>query len=138
MTRRYLWILVAIVAVAAALSALSVPKMGRSSRASSAVAGAPTIDLAVVVEGRRLMPAAASVPKGVRVRLRVDNRGRAPARLALAGYEDALSIPAIAPGGTWQGSFLADRPGDDFAWLLDGQPVARFAVTGSHLVEGHR
>jgi hypothetical protein len=58
--------------------------------------------------------------------------------LALAGYEDRLAIPALSPGATWSGEFIADRPGEDFAWLLDGVPAGRLAVTGSHLVEGHR
>jgi hypothetical protein len=68
----------------------------------------------------------------------VEHRGAATARLTLAGYEDRLDIPALAPGAGWTGQFLADRPGEDFAWLLDGQPAGRLTVTGSHLVEGHR
>ena len=44
----------------------------------------------------------------------------------------------LAPGAGWTGEFLADRPGEDFAWLLDGEPAGRLTVTGSHLVEGHR
>lgn len=138
MTRRYLWIFVAIVAFAAALSALGVPRADRTPRPPRATAAAPMIDLAVVVSDGAVIPTVASVPKGLRVRLTVENRGRAEARLALAGYEDELSIPALEPGGAWSGSFAAARPGDDFAWLLDGRPVARLAVTGSHLVEGHR
>jgi hypothetical protein len=138
MTRRYLLLLVAIVAVAAALSAIGPPRPARRVENGHAPLGAARSELAVVVDDGRMVPAMASVPKGSRVRLRVENRGGTSARLALTGYEDVLSIPALEPGNTWSGEFSADRPGEDFAWILDGLPVARLAVTGSHLVEGHR
>jgi hypothetical protein len=59
-------------------------------------------------------------------------------RLTLSGYEDQVPIPPLLPDGRWTGAFLADRPGEDFAWVLDGIPTGRFAVTGSHLMDGHR
>jgi hypothetical protein len=70
--------------------------------------------------------------------VRVVHRGTGPARLALMGYEDRLGVAEVAPGATWRASFVADRPGDDFAWMLDGAPAGRLRVSGSHLVEGHR
>ena len=60
------------------------------------------------------------------------------ARLALHGYQDKLMIGWIEPDSTWRGEFLADRPGEDFAWMLEGEPAGKLSVTGSHLVDGHR
>jgi hypothetical protein len=58
--------------------------------------------------------------------------------VALAGYEELLPPRRIAPGETWSAEFVSSRPGDDFAWLVDGRPAGRLRVTGSHLEEGHR
>ena len=85
-----------------------------------------------------MYPAHGPVPAGRQVRLVVRNAGGDTADLRLAGYEDRVRVPAIAPGETRQVSFLADRPGDDFTWLVDARPCGRLSVTGSHLVEGHR
>ena len=41
-------------------------------------------------------------------------------------------------GANYVHHVLADRPGDDFAWIVDGAAVGRLVVQGSHLVEGHR
>jgi hypothetical protein len=54
------------------------------------------------------------------------------------GYEDRLGAVRVAPDSLWRGEFVADRPGQDFAWVLDGAPAGRLEVAGSHLVEGHR
>lgn len=91
----------------------------------------------VVIRDGVVGPGLATVPKGDEVALRVENHEPHDVRLELAGYEDAVSV-RIAAGTAWNTSFIADRPGDDFAWLLDGEPAGRFAVSGSHLVEGHR
>jgi len=136
MKRRYLVLALAIVVASVALTMTGRPR--RDAVPPIAASAAPVVELVVVIEPGRVSPAATSVPKGHRVRLRVDHRGRATVRLALAGYEDLLDIPPLAPGTTWAGEFLADRPGEDFAWLLDGQPAGRLTVTGSHLIEGHR
>jgi hypothetical protein len=66
------------------------------------------------------------------------NAGTAAATIALPGYEDRLTVPRLEPGAQWSGGFLADRPGDDFAWVVNERPAGRFLVAGSHLVEGHR
>ena len=136
MKRPYLLLAAAVVALALALTALGRPR--RADAPSPAAAAAPVVEMAIAIGAGQVLPAVASVPKGARVRLRIENRGAAPARLALAGYEDRLEMPALAPGAVWTGEFLADRPGEDFAWLIDGQPAGRLAVSGSHLVEGHR
>jgi hypothetical protein len=98
----------------------------------------PAVALALDACDTTVVPESAQVPKDHRVRLTVRNRGTTPARLVLSGYEDRLSIPQLPPGAAWSGEFLADRPGEDFAWMLAGQPAGRLTVTGSHLVEGHR
>ena len=137
MKRSYLLLFGAVAVLAVTLTVLGRPR--RHLAAVPAIAPAsPAVDLLIGVAGGQVTPALASVPKGCRVRLRVDYRGAGPARLRLAGYEDRLRIPALEPGVVWTGEFLADRPGEDFAWLLDGQPAGRLTVTGSHLVEGHR
>ena len=137
MRRRYLFLVGGVVALALILTALGRPRLAPPVRGVTQPE-APVVELTLGIEDGRISPAAASVAKGSRVRLRVDYRGDHPARLELAGYEGALSIPTLSPGTVWIGEFLAERPGEDFAWLLDGEPRGRLAVTGSHLVEGHR
>jgi hypothetical protein len=136
--RRYLVLLV--IAVALGAVALAV---GRNLRLSSRPEPAPAaheeaaLDLTITAD-HRITPAVASVPKDHLVRLSVTNGGTRPAALTLMGYQDRFSVTQVTPGSVWRGEFVADRPGDDFAWMLDGAPVGRLAVTGSHLVEGHR
>ncbi len=137
MRRSYLLLFGLVVVLAVALTALGRPRRRPAPRPVAASL-APLVDLTIGIADGQVSPAVAAVPKGSRVRLRVDYRGASPARLTLAGYEDRVNIPALAPGIVWTGEFLADRPGEDFAWLLDGQPAGRLTVTGSHLVEGHR
>jgi hypothetical protein len=105
---------------------------------SRSVAPAPEVELALALTPAGVTPEQTGVPKGRRVHLTVVNRRPRPATLALDGYRDRLTIGAIAPGAEWHGQFLADRPGEDFAWIVDGEPAGRLAVQGSHLVEGHR
>ena len=135
--KRYLVLLV----VAILLGAIGLVA-GRSIRLAprpEPVAAQPEVALEITIgPGARVTPAVASVPKEHRVRLTVTNRDARPASLTLAGYEARLGVVRVAPDSLWRGEFLADRPGQDFAWMLDGAPVGRLAVTGSHLVEGHR
>ena len=99
----------------------------------------PVVEVAITVTpDSHIEPDAISVPKDARVRLSVTNRHRLAVSLALMGYQDRFGVPYVAPDSTWRGEFVADRPGDDFAWVLEGAPVGRLRVTGSHLVEGHR
>jgi len=136
MKRPYLLLAAAVVVLALALTVLGRPR--RADAPPAAATAAPTVELAITIGAGQVSPAATSVPKGYLVRLRIEHHGAATARLALAGYEDRLEIPALEPGAIRTVEFLADRPGEDFAWLLDGQPAGRLTVTGSHLVEGHR
>ncbi len=137
MTRRYLLLISATLVAAVALSLLvRVPR--RVPPRIAVPASVPVVSLALVVQRGAVAPEVSSAPRDCRVLLTALNRGRDTVRLSLAGYEDRLPAAAIAPGATWRGEFLADRPGEDFAWLVDGQLMGRFAVTGSHLLEGHR
>jgi hypothetical protein len=136
MKGHYLGLAIAVVVLAATLTLLGRPR--RAEPPATAAAPTPVAVLELAIEGGRVAPAMASVPKDARVRLRVSVRGTRGVRLSLAGYQDRLAIPELAPGSSWTGEFFADRPGEDFAWLIDGVPAGRLAVTGSHLVEGHR
>jgi hypothetical protein len=138
MTRRYGVLFAVVLAIAIVLARVKAPHGATPGRGGAAAATAPAETLALVVADGTITPAFASAAKGSRVRLIVKNRGTAPVQLALAGYEGRLAVPRLAPGVAWSGSFAAELPGDDFAWLVDGKPAARFCVTGSHLVEGHR
>ena len=66
------------------------------------------------------------------------NEGGRFLTVTLAGYEDRVPPAPLGPGATRTVTFLADRPGEAFAFLVDGEPSGRLAVTGSHLPEGHR
>lgn len=136
MKRPYLLLMAGTVILALALTVIGRPRRTETPRPAATVT--PVMEVTIVITGGQVSPATSAVPKGHRVRLRVEHRGDGTVQLALAGYQDLLEIPPLATGAVWTGEFLADRPGDDFAWLLDGRPAGRFAVTGSHLVEGHR
>ena len=99
----------------------------------------PEVALDITIRpDHRILPGIASVPKDHIVRLTVTNRSAGSASLSLMGYQDRLRVATIAPDSLWRGEFVADRPGEDFAWVLEGQPVGRLAVLGSHLVDGHK
>lgn len=137
MRRAYLGLLAGV--VAAALVAGALARAPRPAPVAPRVAPAlPAVTLALVVDGGRVAPDPVAVPKGRAVALAVENRGARAVDFRLAGYEDGVHARSIAPGATWRARFDADLPGEDFAWLVDDQPAGRLAVTGSHLVEGHR
>jgi hypothetical protein len=98
----------------------------------------PSVDLELVLTQTGISPVNSAVPKDHRVRLTIVNHRRDRVGLSLHGYQDRLMIGWIDPDSTWRGEFLADRPGEDFAWMLEGEPVGKLAVQGSHLVDGHR
>lgn len=136
--RRYLLLLALGVALGALVFALGL----RARPAPALEEEAPehpvvALDLVVTPDGS-LSPPMTSVPKDHLVKLTVTNRRRVPVSMTLMGYEGRLAIGPVLPDSTWRGEFLADRPGEDFTWLLAGAPGGRFQVTGSHLVEGHR
>lgn len=135
--KRYLALFAVAIVFAFAVSRLE-RTFRDASPARSPAEAAIVVTVELSVQDGALAPARTAVDKDRQVRLTVENRGTRPARLTLAGYQDRLDTGAIAPGARWQGAFLADRPGEDFVWLLDSIPSGRFEVRGDHLVEGHR
>ncbi len=118
---------------AAVVSALPHP-----SAAPPAPAGAVTRRaLAVDIDGCGAMTSPAALPAGSTVTLTVTNHRPRSLRVSLAGYEDRVASPPLAPNASWHVTFVADRPGEQFAWLVNGRPEGRLDLTGSHLVEGH-
>ena len=135
--KRY-WILL-FIALAVAALLMATRRSASVRRAPAASTPAPVVELKLeLLPGARIDPAEAGVPKDHRVRLTVVNHAGRAVTFTLAAYEDRVAPSALAPDSTCRLEFLADRPGDDFAWMLDGAPAGRLRVTGSHLVEGHR
>jgi len=136
MNRRY-GLLAVLLVIAALLLALAT-RLPRSTTAERATpTEVPESALMLTWQDGRLDPERASVPKGHRVNLTLVNHDRDSLSLMLGGYQDRVHVD-LAPAGTWRGSFVADLPGDDFAWMHEGRPVGVLRVTGSHLEEGHR
>jgi hypothetical protein len=104
---------------------------------AQAAAPRDSVTLSLVVRDGDVTPAEMQVALGKRVHLDVTNRGTQPAIVSLLGYDDRVHA-GLAPGATETITFDVDRPGDDFAWKVDGKLAGRFRVAGSHLVEGHR
>uniref|UniRef100_A0A832MKN6 EfeO-type cupredoxin-like domain-containing protein n=1 Tax=Eiseniibacteriota bacterium TaxID=2212470 RepID=A0A832MKN6_UNCEI len=129
-------------ALGVAVAALAVSAAARLPRRAPEAAPPPPppplAEVAFEIGPSGATPFAAAVPKGHRVRLTVVNRAGRAIEARLAGYEDRVTTGALAPDSSWTGTFLADLPGEGFALLVDGEPAARLAVTGSHLEEGHR
>ena len=141
MSRRYLGILAVSVALAFALTVWGRSIGTRSNRSDAPVDSTAIrpVEVALRIEPDGTMtPALVRVEKGARVRVTVTNHGESPARVELPGYGDAVPSASVDAGETWSAQFLADRPGEDFAWVVNGAPASRFVVTGSHLIEGHR
>lgn len=101
-------------------------------------APAPLVGLAIRVEAGAILPAHSEVALGTRLVLTRINAAPQSHVIGLSGYELALPPCTLQVGAARTDTLLLTLPGDDFAWLLDGQPSARLSVTGSHLVEGHR
>jgi len=97
-----------------------------------------SVAVTLTLTDQGIEPPMVTVPKDHRVVLTIVNHRRLASGVSLQGYQHAFSAGILAPGATWHGSFIADRPGDDFAWMVEGEPAGRLAVRGSHLVEGHR
>lgn len=137
MTRRYVTLAAGLLLAGLALVGLA--RMHRASPVRAADVAAPVpVTLEVAIDETGVVPSPAVVPVNARVRLHVRNSGHHAIHLTLAGYEDPLGNLTVPPGGAADREFLADRPGEDFPWLVDGRPLGRFVVSGSHLVEGHR
>lgn len=138
MTRAYRWLAlsVAIGALALALFARAPKHAPRPAPATASSSPAESLRLEIV--GGAIRPERTAVAKGSAITLSVRNRDLVPRRLSLAGYEDRWISSPIPARETTVLRFTADRPGEDFAWLVDGAPAGVFSVTGPHLEEGHR
>ena len=135
--RAYFWIVLAVLAGALVVGVL--PRTLRSPRTDVSGEPAPSaVELSFVWTGTALEPATSEVALGRRVRIVFQNHGAQVVSIALAGYEDRARCDNVAPGATAPMEFTADRPGEAFAWTVNGEPAGRLAVAGSHLVENHR
>lgn len=134
--RRYLVLLVTAV-VAGVLLAIAARLPRDRDRAAPHAVALPTASVALAIADTGMVPGRSSVAGGTLVKLALENRTAHTVTVTLIGYEDRLAVGAIAPRGRWSGQFVADRPGEDFTWSIDGAPAGRLSVTGSHLVQGH-
>ncbi len=136
--RRYLMLFA--IAVAASLALLAMGhRVRRAAPTLPPAVPERVVDLALeITPDSHVIPEVATVPRDSRVRLTIVNHYRLAISLTLMGYQDHFAAAYVAPDSTWRGEFVADRPGDAFAWVLEGAPVGRLNVSGSHLVEGHR
>lgn len=137
MTRAWTMLAGLVVLLVAVLLALH--RMPHRAPAAPAAAPPPPLEsLTLVVRDGAVSPADTSFVLGHRLALTRVNSGRSTVRLALAGYEHHARERELRPGEAVTDTFLLDLPGEDFAWRIDGGPVGRVRVAGSHLVEGHR
>ena len=133
------WLLVGTLALAGAVAVSALLRVPTAPvDIGVGIAPAETVKVALDVREDAVHATRVAVDANQAVRLEATNHGLVPVRLRLSGYEDRVDIGPLAPGATWRGAFLADRPGEDFAWLVDGRPAGRLQVRGSHLEEGHR
>jgi cupredoxin-like protein len=127
--------------VMAMVAAVVLSILRPAARSAPPVASVPSdhawVRMRIEVRGGVVSPATTSVPKDHRVALEIVNHGAQAASVRLAGYEDRVATD-LAPGATTRIEFLADRPGEDFPWLVDGRPSGRFVVAGAHLAERRR
>jgi hypothetical protein len=135
--KRYIVVLVVGIGLAAALLALRGRMRAAEVEAPREASDVTELALTITPE-QRLTPAVASVPKDHVIKLAVTNRYRFAVSMTLMGYQDRLAVISVPPDSTWRGEFLADRPGEEFGWIIEGAPAGRLRVAGSHLVEGHR
>ncbi len=137
MSRPYVRLALGVVIVGVALGLLSRLPRHEAVQPQAITAAEPVaVSLELSPEGAVLSDHGGA-PKGAIVLLRIVNRGSVARTLSLSGYEERLHLP-VAPGEIAHATFRADRPGSDFAWLVDGAPSGRFAVTGSHLEDGRQ
>ena len=136
MTPAYRWLTITIVAAALALAFFVRAPKTTPRPAPSIPAAAES--LALEIARGAIRPDRTVVPKGTALTLSVRNRDDVPRQFSLAGYEDRPISKRIGARETAVILFRADRPGEDFAWLVDGRPAGRLVVAGSHLEEGHQ
>ena len=139
MTRRFAILFAVVLVAAAILSVVRLPRTERPAAPHGVDASRPAAEIGIRIEPDGSMaPGIANAVKDSRVVFTVTNASATPARIQLMGYDDRLGAVVIPAAQAWRDTLVADRPGDDFAWIVNGKPAGRFIVAGSHLVEGHR
>jgi len=135
MSRRYGLLAAGLLVAGLALGALA--RMPRQEAPTLVAAPTKRRDIVIAIRADgTVIPERISVPVGAEVTLVAANEGPLPRTLSLSAYGDRLDL-LVAPGRTGRSVFRAERPGQEFVWLVDGVPSGRFIVTGSHLIEGH-
>ncbi len=134
MNRPYLRLALAVLVVGVALGLLSrLPRREPARLHPTPAAARIVVSVELGADGS-VTTDPTSVPKGAFLMLRAVNLGTLPRTLSLSGYEERLRL-VVTPGEFAHAILRADRPGSDLAWLVNGTPTGRFAVTGSHLEE---
>jgi hypothetical protein len=136
MIRRYLGLF--LIAALAGLGATLLARGSRAPVAAPAPAAGPAVTMAITLGPRDLSASTERLPLGASVALTVSNASGARARLRLSGYEDVIDTGTLEAGAADTIHFVADRPGDRFAWLVGDELRGRLDIVGSHLEEGHR
>lgn len=132
------WVALAtLVAIAAIAAGLAPRRPHEAANVPAPRATRPAATLMVTIRDGVITPDAVAAPVGAHVTVVAQNAESRALTLSLMGYEDQVKL-ALDAGTTGQVAFDADRPGEDFAWIVDGRPVGRVRIVGSHLVEGHR
>jgi len=127
------------IGVLAAIVLSLIPRLPhRATRPAVAPERAAPISMTVDVYPDRVTTMPSTIPVGRKVALTVVNHTPKAVHLKLAGYEDVVDSNEIDPDSNWTLTFDADRPGEQFAWIVDGEPRGRLDILGSHLIEGHR
>ena len=137
--KRWLWILLGALVLGGLTSGLMRWQASRPEATPAGAAVLPRADVEADLTPEGLGPYRIQVPKDSDVHLIVHASPRAKeGSLVLLGYEDSAKPLFLGPGQAGEIVFASTRPGDDFAFTLEGNVVGRLEVTGSHLEEGHQ
>lgn len=132
------WTLLAVVSALAAFGPAALARMPHPPDTTRLEPARPRMALNLTVGNGAVSPAVSVIRKGTRVILVVLNHDDHVIRFTLTGYEERVTAERIAPDSTWRTVFVADRPGDEFDWQVNGHAAGRFIVLGSQLEEGHK
>ena len=134
--RRLIWI-ASLTGIIAFILAILPP--GEPETESTGATPQPVFQAEIELGSAGVVPYRVQVPKDHEVHLIV--RGAPDANdgvFSITGYQDQVSPVLMGPGLSREIVFTSRRPGDDFAFMLNGEMQGRLEVTGSHLEEGHQ
>lgn len=136
---RMIWLALAVM-VAATVVGISLRQQQPAVPAAPANAPVPVVHRAALeLTAEGMTPYRIKAPKDSEVHLLIRCApGAAEGLLALTGYQDRVGPVEVGPGLSREVVFVADRPGDDFAFVLGERVLGRLHVTGSHLEPGHQ